>query len=156
VRERVSEATASRQVHAYARARRATALHGQDAVLVLVIALAALGALPSALGRALLVAAPVALLWGIVTLHFPSAVTLDDDALVFHRYGRAHRFAWGDVARVRVRRFLVQDRVMVRVTPAPPWRGRYWILESISGYDELLRALHARDAAASVSAARPR
>ena len=148
----------TRQVHAYARARRATALFGQDAVLLLVIALAALGALPPALGRALLFAAPVALLWGIVTLHFPSAVTHDDEALVFHRYGRAHRFAWRDVARVHVRRFLVQDRVMVRVTPAPPWRGRYWILESIGGYDELLRGLQARSpvAAREVSAARPR
>ena len=144
--------------HVYARARRATALFGQDAVLLLVIALAALGALPPALGRALLVAAPVALLWGVVTLHFPSAVTLDDEGVVFQRYGRAHRFAWRDVGRVHVRRFLVQDRVMVRVTPAPPWRGRYWILESIGGYDELLRALQARspDPGVNVSVARPR
>jgi hypothetical protein len=144
--------------HVYARARRATALLGQDAVLLLVIALAALGALPPALGHALLIAAPAALLWGIVTLHFPSAVTLDDEGVVFHRYGRAHRFAWRDVARVHVRRFLVQDRVMVRVTPAAPWRGRYWILESIEGYDELVRALQARskDAVRDVSAASPR
>ncbi len=130
--------------HAYGPARFALALAGQDAVLVAAIVLAVMAGASSPLGRGLLLAAPVALAWSILTLHFPSVVTLDDDAIAFHRYGRVHRFAWRDVARVRVRRFLVRDRVMVRITPSPPWQGRYWILESIDGYGALLGAIEGR------------
>ena len=45
---------------------------------------------------------------------------------------------------MRVRRFLVRDRVLVRIVPARPWRGRYWILDRIDRFDELVRALETR------------
>jgi hypothetical protein len=69
---------------------------------------------------------------------------LSEDGVSFHRYGRVHRFAWDQVRTVRVRRFLVRDRVLVRIVPSPPWRGRYWILDGIERFEELVRSLEAR------------
>jgi hypothetical protein len=131
-------------VHAYPRARYLAGVLGQDVVLVAALVVLALGVPHAPLAAALFVAIPAALAWGIVSLHFPSRVEMSDDAITFHRYGRAHRFAWRDVARVRVRRFLVRDRVLVRLAPSSAWRGRYWILDSIEGFDALVRELERR------------
>jgi hypothetical protein len=116
---------------------------GQDVVLAAAL-LVALLAPRGPLASAFLVAIPCVLAWGFVTLHFPSAVTIDDAGIAFTRYRRTHRFAWSDVTSVRVRRFLVRDRVMVRIAPASAWRGRYWILESIDGFDALVAELEKR------------
>ena len=70
----------------------------------------------------MLLAIPLVLGWGAVTLHFPSRVEIDEEGVTFSRYRRAHTFAWKDVKRVRVRRFLVKDRVLVRLEPSSPWR----------------------------------
>ena len=90
----------------------------------------------------------IVLAWGLVTLHFPSRVEIDEEGAVFERYGREHRFAWKDVTRVRVRRFLVRDRILVRVEPSGAWRGRYWILDSIGGFEGLVEELERASAAA--------
>ena len=112
-----------------------------DVLLVgLLVALVALRP-GGAFAPALAVAAGVALVWGALTLHFPSKVVLTSGGVSFHRYGRAHTFAWEDVEAVRVRRFLVRDRVLVRITPSRPWQGRYWILDGIERFEQLVRAL---------------
>ena len=48
------------------------------------------------------------------------------------------------MTRVRVRRFLVKDRVLVRVEPHGALRGRYWIDDRIEGFDALVAAFEAR------------
>src|SRR5687767_11768936 len=113
----------------------------EDAYLVLAIPLIVLLHPPAPLATVLLVAIPLVVAFRIVTLHFPSRVTLDDAHLVFFAYGRTHRFAWSEIERVHVRRFLVRDRVLVRITPAPPWRGRYWLTNGIDGYATLVAKL---------------
>jgi hypothetical protein len=113
------------------------------AVLVVLTALRPSGSFGVALGAA----AAIVLGWGALTLHFPSKVVLSLSGISFHRYGRAHRFAWDEVRAVRVRRFVVRDRVLVRIAPSAPWRGRYWILDGIEHFDELVRTLEARAAA---------
>jgi hypothetical protein len=99
-------------------------------------------------GHALATGAAASLAWGLLTLHFPSKVELTADGIAFSGYGRTHAFAWRDVARVRVRRFLVRDRVLVRLTPATAWRGRYWITDGLTGYDALVVELEQRARAA--------
>jgi len=89
----------------------------------------------------LLGAIVLVLAWGIATLHYPSRVEIDAEGVAFHRYGRAHRFAWSDVKRVRVRRFVVRDRVLVRIEPSTAWRGRYWVDERIEGFEGLVKGL---------------
>lgn len=107
--------------------------------LLVVVALRPGGALstPLAVGIAF------ALVWGFATLHVPSRIDISPSGVSFSRYGRTHTFVWRDVARVRVRRFLVRDRVLVRLLPSPPWRGRYWVGEGIEGYSEVVRELSA-------------
>jgi hypothetical protein len=114
--------------------------------------LALLGALATALfvlprgafSTALAAAILLVLAWGFATLHFPRRIEIDSEGVTFAAYGRAHRFLWRDVKRVRVRRFLMRDRVLVRIEPSPPWRGRYWITEKIAGFDDLVRELEKR------------
>jgi len=128
-------------IHAYPRGRWLVSAVGSDlllaAVMLAIIAFHPTGKLSLALG----VAIPLVLLWGFVTLHFPNRVEMDDSGVTFHAYGRSHRFLWRDVRAVRVRKFIVRDRVLVRLLPSPPWRGRYWLLDSLEGYDELVRSL---------------
>jgi hypothetical protein len=115
----------------------------QDVALALALA-AALAFGPSPFGAILCAAGAVVLVWGVLTIHFPSKVELDEDAVAFHGYGRSHVYAWRDVTRVRVRRFVTKDRVLVRMAPASPWRGRYWLTDALDGYDELVRELERR------------
>ena len=114
--------------------------------LYLAAALAAVLALhpEGALALALAAAIPVTIAWSVLTLHLPSRVVTDDDGIVFSAYGRAHRFAWRDIQRIHVRRFVVRDRVLVRILPSSPLRGRYWLLDSIGGYDAAVRTLEQR------------
>jgi hypothetical protein len=130
--------------HRYPRKLFVASILLQDVLLCLVF-VGIVAVRPSgAFAHALAVAAPLVLAWGALTLHFPSKVVLSDLGVSFHRYGREHRFAWNEVQAVRVRRFLVRDRVLVRILPSPPWQGRYWILDGIERFEELVRSLEAR------------
>ncbi|WP_394839301.1 hypothetical protein LVJ94_20660 [Pendulispora rubella] len=128
----------------YAPPRYYASLVAQDALLAAVF-IALLAWTPEGtLGRvavALRVAIPLVLAWGALTLHFPSRIELDDATLTFRRYGRRHSFDLHRVESIRVRRFLVRDRVLIRIVPAPSWQGRYWILRDLEGFDELVRTL---------------
>ncbi len=143
---RQSHATQSHatQHHAYSPRQFAFAVVGQDALLAAVVAVALL-ALASGGGSPFLYAlgagAFAVLAWGFGTLNFPSHVEQTEDGITFRRYGRAHSFAWRDVRAVRVRRFLVRDRVFVRLEPSTALRGRYWLLDGLSGYSDLVREL---------------
>src|SRR4051812_29499205 len=130
--------------HVYPRARYLAGIVLQDAMLLLALALLPFVPPPQPLATALAFALPAVLLWGFLTLHFPSRIDVSDTSITFHRYGRVHRFAWRDVERVRVRRFIVRDRVLVRIAPASAWQGRYWVLDSIDGFDALVKSLEAR------------
>lgn len=129
--------------YAYPRARDVAATATDLLLASVAIALLvtrSVGPLWTALG----VAIPLVLAWGVLTLHYPRAVVLDDDGIAFEGYRRAHRYEWRDVSAIRVRRFLTGDRVLVRLLPSPPFRGRYWLLESMIGYRELLAELERR------------
>jgi hypothetical protein len=117
----------------------------QDAVLVVAwVAFLALVDVPVGVRGLMLAAIPIVLGWGAVTLHFPSRVEMDSEGVTFARYGRAHRFAWKDVRRVKVRRFLVRDRVLVRIEPSAAWSGRYWIVDSMGDFEGVVRELEGR------------
>jgi len=96
------------------------------------------------LALALAVAIPITIAWSVLTLHLPSRVDTDDDGIVFSAYGREHRFAWRDIQRIHVRRFVVRDRVLVRIVPSSPLRGRYWLVDSLGGYAATVRTLEQR------------
>jgi hypothetical protein len=115
----------------------------QDALLIVAwVAFLALAGVPAGVRSLMLVAIPIVLAWEAVSLHFPSRVEVEDDFVAFARYGRVHRFAWSEVRRLRVRRFLLRDRVLVTIEPSGgAWRGRYWIVDSLPGFDRVVSAL---------------
>jgi hypothetical protein len=92
----------------------------------------------------MLVAIPIVVAWGVVTLHMPTRVDVDEAGVAFHAYGRTHRFAWTDVTGVRARRFLMRDRVLVRLDPSGPWRGRYWIVGDPDDVARVVAAIESR------------
>jgi hypothetical protein len=116
----------------------------EDLVLLFALALVLWLHPGGALSTPLAVAIGASVVWGYLTLHVPSRVEVSADGVTFSRYGRTHAFAWREVQRLRLRRFLVKDRVLVRILPAPPWRGRYWLKDSLEGYDALLGELEKR------------
>jgi hypothetical protein len=123
--------------------RRPASLLREDAVLLLLFLGLVAWRPEGAFFTALAVAIPLVLAWGVITLHFPARVAIDGEALTFSRYGRQHRFALDRIEAVRVRNFLVKDRVLVRILPSPPWRGRYWLSTDIEGFDDLVRSMNA-------------
>ncbi len=93
----------------------------------------------------LLVAIPLVVAYGLISLQYPSEVLLDEEAVTFRAWGRAHSYRWAEVAgTVRVRAFLVRDRVYVRIGPFHPWRGRYWLTDRIERFPELVERIRAR------------
>jgi hypothetical protein len=129
------------RIHTYPKSGWLSSPVSQDVWLVLAL-MVLLGLHPhGALALALGLAIPLTIAWSLLTLHLPSRVDVDPEAISFSAYGRAHRFPWRDIERIHVRRFLVRDRVLVRIAPSPPWRGRYWLTGSIAGFDELVSAL---------------
>jgi hypothetical protein len=131
-------------IFTYPRGRWLLRAAGQDALLVATIGLT-LGLGPGGpLSTILCLGCAAVLAWGITTIHFPSKVELTPDAVAFHGYGRSHTFSWADVERVRVRRFLVRDRVLVRISPTTAFRGRYWLTDALSDYDALVHELERR------------
>lgn len=125
----------------YPRARRVAAIVTDFALLAIAFAIPL--SFAGKFSIVLSIAIPCVLAWGIVTLHYPRVIDVDDEGIAFAAYGFVHRYSWASV-RVHVRRFLVRDRVLVRLTPAPPWRGRYWILDAMDGYGALVAELEKR------------
>jgi hypothetical protein len=126
--------------HTYPRGLRGPG--AEDALLVFAwLAFLALVDVPAGVRALMLGAIPIVLLWGIATLHFPASVETSDEGIAFARYGRVHRFAWRDLKRVKVRRFLVRDRVLVRLEPSTAWRGRYWLTDRLDGFDGIVAKL---------------
>jgi hypothetical protein len=130
----------TRTKHEYPRGLRGPG--AEDALLVLAwVAFLAFVDVPPSVRALMLAAIPIVLGWGVATLHFPSSVEMSDNGIAFARYGRVHRFAWSEVKRVRVRRFLVRDRVLVRLEPSTAWRGRYWLTDAMDGFEAVVAQL---------------
>ncbi len=116
----------------------------QDALVTCAAAWLAIARPFGVLSLWLAVAALLVLAWQLVTLHHPRRIVLDEQGVSFEAYGRTHAFAWSEVTACSVRRFLVSDRVLVRIATAgraSPLRGRYWLFESLEGYESLLAAI---------------
>lgn len=126
-------------LHRYPPSRRAAAIATDLLLLGIAIAIPITRAAGS-FSIVLSIAIPCVLAWGVVTLHYPRSIELDEQGITFGGYGRVHRYPWSAV-QVHLRKFLVRDRVLVRLTPCPPWRGRYWILDAIEGYEALVTQL---------------
>jgi hypothetical protein len=140
----------------YPRSRRFAAVVVQDLLLAAVVVGVSVARPAGPFGVTLAAGALAALVWQVATLHFPRRIEVSESEIAFLAYGRAHRFAWDRVEQCRVRRFLVGDRIFVRIAPSSSFRGRYWILDSLEGFDELAATLLARQTQLGERRATPR
>jgi len=86
----------------------------------------------------------VVLAFNAITLHFRGEIALDEESILFRAYGREHAYSLR-ACRLRVRRFLVRDRVLLRVEEIESGKThRYWLTAHLSDYDALLRELGTR------------
>ena len=115
----------------------------QNGVLVAALAVAAWRG--GAMGSMLALGIGASVVWALLTLHFPSKVELTDDVIAFFAYGRVHVFPWRDVTRLSIRRFLVRDRVLIRLaqTLPFPWLRVYIVLSSGAMWALIALAVHA-------------
>jgi hypothetical protein len=113
----------------------------EDAVL---LAIPIIAAFASSSFLWLLAGAGLAILaFNAITLHFPREVAIDDEGIRFRAYGREHAYAW-TACRVKVRRFIVRDRILVRFEDRDGRRRSYWLLSRLAGFDALAEAVAAR------------
>jgi hypothetical protein len=92
----------------------------------------------------LLAAAGLAVLaFNAITLHFPREIAIDDDGIRFRAYGREHAYAWSS-CRVKVRRFVVRDRLLLRIEDDRGRRHNYWLLSRLADFDGLVREVTSR------------
>jgi hypothetical protein len=125
------------------RTPRARAL-GEDLVLLAMPVLVLLITSPSPWLWLLATTGLVVLAFNAITLHFPREIDLDERGIRFRAYGREHAYTW-TACRLRVRRFLVRDRVLLRVEEIDSGKThRYWLTARLSDYDALLRELGTR------------
>jgi hypothetical protein len=82
--------------------------------------------------------------WSVFTLHYPREVEVDEAGVHFRGYGREHSYAWNDCV-LRVKKFLVKDRVLVTVVQLTPRRTRsYWLVGNLSEFPALVKGLEER------------
>jgi hypothetical protein len=132
------------QQYVYPRVAWLGSVLAQDFLLLLGLTMLVVLHPPGGLGLALGMAIAATLAWNLVTLHLPSRIEVDEEGISFFAYRRVHRFAWRDIRRIHIRRFVVRDRVLVRIVPSAAWSGRYWLFNSLEGYDRLLQTLEHR------------
>jgi hypothetical protein len=94
----------------------------------------------------------VVLAFNAITLHFPREIAIDETGIRFRAYGREHAYAWAS-CRVKVRRFVVRDRLLVRIEDERGRRHNYWLLSRLRDFDALTSEISSR--AVSSSSASP-
>jgi len=119
----------------------------QDALMVLLPGVVLLLGTPSPWTWLLAAAGVLVLLWNVATLHFPHEVETDREGIRVRAYGREHVYRW-NACTVRVRKFVVRDRVLLRVSDAQRnVRRSYWLLGSLSDFSGLLATVSKHQAA---------
>jgi hypothetical protein len=82
---------------------------------------------------------PILLISTLISISNPDRITDDDETITFYGYGRAHSYKWNDLKNLRVKEFMITDRVLLRVGEQRILGGRYWInVDSLENGRQLL------------------
>ncbi len=94
------------------------------------------------INQLILVAVPILLLSSLVAMNQPKRITDDGETIIFHGFFQKHDYHWSEITFLRIRRFIMTDRVYIRIGNDRFWRGRYWLdTDSLSSSGELLEKL---------------
>jgi len=62
-----------------------------------------------------------------VSLSNPQEIVIDDRAIIFRGCGKEHTWLWKDIYSFRVKEFVTDRKIFLRINKADMTRGRYWI-----------------------------
>lgn len=88
---------------------------------------------------------PILLLSALWGLHWPSKITVNNEAITFCAFGRKHTYPWENLGFLRIRRFPLGDRYLIQIGNVGFFRGRYWVSVHLDGYRELREFLMAKE-----------
>lgn len=62
-----------------------------------------------------------------VSLANPQEVVINDKSITFRGCGKEHTYLWKDIYSFRVKEFVTNRKIFLRINEASMMRGRYWI-----------------------------
>lgn len=93
--------------------------------------------------KLIIVVVPLLLFSAFVSLNQPSKITDDGKTITFYGYGRTHTYTWKKLNFLKIKKFMMSDKVLVRISEKNKSRGRYWLsLGSLENSKELLDKLY--------------
>ncbi len=85
---------------------------------------------------------PLLLLSSLAAMNQPHRITDDDEKITLYGFFQKHKYTWAEIEFLRIRRFIMTDRVLVRIGKERVLGGRYWLdTDSLQGSSELLEKM---------------
>lgn len=85
---------------------------------------------------------PVLLLFEVFALNQPTKIIDDQEKISFHAFGQSHVFRWAELEYLKIKRFPLTSKILLRIGPNRFLRGRYWLFpKELSNGEELLAKL---------------
>ena len=98
------------------------------------------------LARLVVIAVPILLVYSVFTVNQPTRVTDDGDTIALYAFGRKHEYIWNEVKTLKVKRFIMTDKVLLQIGEYRMRGGRYWLeLGAFEGGEELFNKLVSRE-----------
>jgi hypothetical protein len=98
------------------------------------------------LARTIVIAIPILLAYSVLTVNQPTKVTDDGETIALYAFGRKHEYAWNDVKTLKVKRFIMTDKVLLQIGEYRMQGGRYWLeLGAFEDGEELFNKLVSRE-----------
>lgn len=92
--------------------------------------------------QSLVMLLPVLLLFEVFALNQPTKIIDDQEKISFHAFGQSHAFRWADLEYLKIKRFPLTTKILLRIGPNRFLRGRYWLFpKELSNGDELMDKL---------------
>lgn len=92
--------------------------------------------------QSLVILLPVLLLFEVFALNQPTKIIDDQEKISFHAFGQSHAFRWAELDYLRIKKFPLTTKILLRIGPNRFLRGRYWLFpKELSNGDELMAKL---------------
>jgi hypothetical protein len=93
----------------------------------------------SLLQKLVITIVPFLLFSSLLAMNQPRLITDDDETLTFYGFFQKHEYKWSEIETIRIRNFIMTDKVLVRIGKDRLLGGRYWLdTDSLRGCRELL------------------
>lgn len=85
---------------------------------------------------------PVLLFSSLIAMNHPIKIVDDGKKLTFYGFYQQHEYNWSEIDYLRIRKFMMSDRIFLRIGKERVMGGRYWIdVDSMQGASELFKKM---------------